>query len=304
MNIEVLHYFKYIAKYKNITKAAQHFYISQSTLSRHIMALESELDVTLFDRSKKNLELTTAGKVFYKDCDALINHIDTTIKNVQAEERGYSGTIRIALPNHLTPILQSSLAQLLRSNPSIVPIIESYDFDEIPSAINHNLYHVGITYDFAYPENDDLLMIQLSTDDFSLVVSSELFPEITRDTISQIVKTLPIFLPSYAEPPCLKLILFQLQKFAEVASISIHHVNTTESVMLNTSLGLGYSIVPTSLVKSRNYDLGVSYITSEELAKAGMNAFSTKCSVVMLYKKEDHSKLLSTFLKAFTNTDS
>ncbi|MBG0764598.1 MAG: LysR family transcriptional regulator, partial [Tissierellales bacterium] len=37
MDLQTLKYFQYVAKYKNITRAAKKFYISQSTLSRHIM---------------------------------------------------------------------------------------------------------------------------------------------------------------------------------------------------------------------------------------------------------------------------
>jgi DNA-binding transcriptional LysR family regulator len=80
MNLETLHYFQYIAKYKNITRAAKHFYISQSTLSRNIMLLEKELGVQLFERNNKQIELTEAGKVFEHDCELFIKICKTLPK--------------------------------------------------------------------------------------------------------------------------------------------------------------------------------------------------------------------------------
>ena len=57
-------YFLTIAKEKNISKAADILYLSQSYLSQHISKLESEFDVKLFDRSKTPIELTDAGKIY------------------------------------------------------------------------------------------------------------------------------------------------------------------------------------------------------------------------------------------------
>jgi len=288
MNLEMLQYFQHTARYKNITKAAKHFYISQSTLSRQIIALENELGVKLFERSNKHVELTEAGEVFYQDCESFINHMATITQNVQAADQGNSGILRITSPSTLSPILSDALTALREKHPSVRLVIESYDFNEIPSAIRYDLYNIGITYDFSFFNHEELQSIPIGTDNFSLVVSSKLFTELTEETITEVVQSLPLILPSHVEPPFLKLLLYQLQDIARVRNINTLYVNTTESVMLEVSLGLGYGIVPTSWLISKNYN--------KDITSAPLESFTTTCTILMLYKKTNTSLLVNNFI--------
>lgn len=288
MNLETLQYFQYIAKYKNITRAAKHFYISQSTLSRHIMALEDELGVKLFIRNNKQIELTESGRVFDWECVPFIKHMETVIKNVQLADEGNSGVLRITSPGKLCQVLSDALKIFHEKYPSIKMIIEMYDFNEIPCAVHYDIYNIGFTYDFAVTGYEELESVPICSDDFSLAVSSELFMNPTQETIPEIVRSLPLILPSYIEPPFMKLILHELQIFAGDKKININYVNTTDSVMLEASLGMGYSIVPTSLTKAKSGFHNISYIN--------LVNFSAKGTIVMLYKKSGPSDLTNKFI--------
>lgn len=61
MNFLNFHYFLVAAEELNITRAAERLYISQQSLSSHIIKLEKEYGVELFDRSTPHLTLTYAG---------------------------------------------------------------------------------------------------------------------------------------------------------------------------------------------------------------------------------------------------
>lgn len=288
MNIETLQYFQYISKYKNITRAAKHFYISQSTLSRHIIALEAELDVKLFIRNNKQIELTEAGKVFSKECKLFIRHMESIIANVQSVSKGGSGMLKITSPGKLSQTLSDSLTLIQKKYPSIKLFVESYDFNEIPCAIQYGLYDIGFTYNFASSDYEELEVIPIGTDTFSLVIPSNHFTDPAKNSIADIVNSLPLILPSYTEPPFMKLIIHELQKFTGIKKVNTTYVNTTDSVMLEISLGLGYSIVPTSLTKSKNNTENISYINLPD--------FSPKGTIVMLYKKSNPSELLKSFV--------
>jgi len=62
MDLRALRSFVVVADYAGFSRAAEHLGISQPALSRQISALESELDVRLFDRIGRQTVLTPAGQ--------------------------------------------------------------------------------------------------------------------------------------------------------------------------------------------------------------------------------------------------
>ena len=71
----------------NFTKSARRLNIAQSTLSRHIMALESDIGAQLFDRSADLVRMTQAGRVLYAKARSVIKSFDDmqadTLMNAQ-----------------------------------------------------------------------------------------------------------------------------------------------------------------------------------------------------------------------------
>ncbi|MDP4240520.1 MAG: LysR family transcriptional regulator, partial [Bacteroidota bacterium] len=63
MEIRQLKYFIKSADLLNFTNAAKASNITESTLSQQIKQLETELNIALFKREKKRVELTEAGEM-------------------------------------------------------------------------------------------------------------------------------------------------------------------------------------------------------------------------------------------------
>ena len=62
MEMDALRCFLAVARCKSFTRAAEEMFISASTVSRRIAALENELGKSLFRRSSVEIELTEAGQ--------------------------------------------------------------------------------------------------------------------------------------------------------------------------------------------------------------------------------------------------
>lgn len=74
MNFKQLETFLRVVEWQSFTKAAQHLYLSQPTISLQIKALEEELQVTLFQRNEKKVTLTEAGRLFYNEAKQILHH--------------------------------------------------------------------------------------------------------------------------------------------------------------------------------------------------------------------------------------
>ena len=62
MELEQLRAFLEVAQCKSFTAAAHRMFVSHSTVSREVSALEAELGVSLFDRGNRVIGLTEAGE--------------------------------------------------------------------------------------------------------------------------------------------------------------------------------------------------------------------------------------------------
>jgi LysR family transcriptional regulator, transcription activator of glutamate synthase operon len=71
LDIRKLQYFLSIVDNSSFSAAADELYISQSSLSKQIIALEKELGFPVFDRSRRQISLTSAGKTFLEHARTL-----------------------------------------------------------------------------------------------------------------------------------------------------------------------------------------------------------------------------------------
>ena len=72
MELEQLRIFAAVAKYKSFSEAARRLYISHSTTSRAVSALEKELGVWLLERDNHVTALTAAGEVLLEEGEKLL----------------------------------------------------------------------------------------------------------------------------------------------------------------------------------------------------------------------------------------
>ena len=77
-----------LAQLKNVTRAAEQNFITQSTMSSTISSIESELGVHLFTRNKRVISLTPAGETFVAAAEEIIQKYDTVIAQIKNSPDG------------------------------------------------------------------------------------------------------------------------------------------------------------------------------------------------------------------------
>ena len=95
MNSRQLEYFLAVARELNFTRAAERMFVSQTAVTQQIKALEEQLGVSLFERTKKKVVLTPAGKVFQNEAARILARIDTAIERTRQASSGFIGSLEI-----------------------------------------------------------------------------------------------------------------------------------------------------------------------------------------------------------------
>lgn len=95
MNLQDLIYFKHLTESLSFTETAEHFFMSQPSISTAVKRLETELETTLVDRRKtlKEIKITAAGKILYKNATDVLEILDSTKQEIHdlEEENVYYG---------------------------------------------------------------------------------------------------------------------------------------------------------------------------------------------------------------------
>ncbi len=172
MDTKQVEYFVSIVETGSFSLAAEELYISQSSLSKQIIALEKELNIKLFDRSQRKIALTEAGKIFHKHALKIKeNH-----RSLQAELGEYkkvTPSLRIvAIPVIAQYGITSYVAQFQKTYPHINFTIEERQASTALPALNQHKYDLAFARDY----NIDSYVFSsfpIMTDRFVAAVSCE-----------------------------------------------------------------------------------------------------------------------------------
>lgn len=94
-DLRLVRYFIATAEELHFRRAAERLGIAQPALSRAIQTLEAELGVTLFQRSNRNVQITTAGQLFLDRAREIQTTMDRSIEEVRNAHDGRVGSLRI-----------------------------------------------------------------------------------------------------------------------------------------------------------------------------------------------------------------
>jgi DNA-binding transcriptional LysR family regulator len=95
MDFRHLRYFVAVAERLNFRRAAEVLHTSQPSLSQQIRALETELGIVLFERTKRSVRLTSAGKAYLAGARELLSDADSCLERAREAQAGLSGSLAI-----------------------------------------------------------------------------------------------------------------------------------------------------------------------------------------------------------------
>ncbi|TDY88061.1 UNVERIFIED_ORG: DNA-binding transcriptional LysR family regulator [Herbaspirillum seropedicae] len=147
--IELRHltYFRTVAETLHFGRAAELLHISQPPLTRQIAALERELGAQLFDRSKRAIQLTSAGKYFYRDTTEIFKALERAKRNAASSSTGQSGALKVGfMMSSAYNILPAVTRHYSAAYPEVDMRLSEYVPNLLATDIEDEKIDVGIMY--------------------------------------------------------------------------------------------------------------------------------------------------------------
>ncbi|MFQ5450914.1 MAG: hydrogen peroxide-inducible genes activator [Nitrospinaceae bacterium] len=140
-----LSYVVALARTRNFGRAAKTCFVSQPTLSMQIQKLEDELDVILFDRSRKPVEPTLIGHKIVKQAQAVLREAQRIEELIKAEKGEIGGEFKLGVIPTLAPyLLPLFLKSFVNRFPKIDLILEELQTWQIMEKLRNDSLDAGI----------------------------------------------------------------------------------------------------------------------------------------------------------------
>ena len=153
INFEYYKIFYYVARYGNITRAAEALGSNQPNVTRVMKLLESQLGCRLLVREARGISLTEEGKHLYSHVEAACGHLFTAQEEIGGKpERG--GTVKIgATETALHLFLLDALRDFKREYPAVRIKIHNHTTPEIiRQLVSGKLDFAVVTAPFGMPD--------------------------------------------------------------------------------------------------------------------------------------------------------
>ena len=127
MNTKQIEYFLAVAEELSFTRAAEKMYVSQTAVTQQIQALEDQIGVKLLRRTKKKVELTSAGQSFQMEGQRILDQLETAIAHARDASEGMAGSLEIGFANYAGNILGDGLHAFRDKYPNIKMHFKAYN---------------------------------------------------------------------------------------------------------------------------------------------------------------------------------
>ncbi|WP_330397363.1 selenium metabolism-associated LysR family transcriptional regulator [Maledivibacter halophilus] len=188
MDFKQLETFVAVVKLKSFSKAAENLFITQPTVSNHILNLEKELNTILINRTNKNITLTTAGTLLYKYAIDILNKRDNAVFSLNQFKGKIEGILEISsstIPEqYYLPLLLKKFSALY---PDVKYDLKKYDTSQVIDKILSGEIDFGIVG--AKKDCCQLVYIEIMNDNIIFVSQNKgKFSNIDSITINELSK--------------------------------------------------------------------------------------------------------------------
>lgn len=285
MELRHLHYFIAVAEELHFSRAAERLCISQPPLSQQIRDLEDELGVKLFERTKRQVHLTEAGKVFLERSYRVLAQLEQAVEATQRIGRGEVGRLAIGFVSSATYTLLPEIVRVFRAQFSAVELrLHELTTTQQIQALHDKQVDVGIVRSAI---SEPGLSVECFLPESLVLALPETHPlsAQTQVSLSTLADESFILFPAKLGPVFYEQIIHICKQAGFRPKVAQEAVQM-ETIIGLVAAGLGIAIVPASM---QNFPRsGVIYrALQEQIPNTGL---------YLAWRQQDASPVISAFL--------
>ncbi len=261
MDIPNLHAFVAVADHGSFSGASEQLFLTQPAISKRISALETELDVALFDRIGRKVTLTEAGTALLERARKILQQVEDSKRAIQNLSGHVSGKLSIGTSHHIG---LHRLPPVLRAYTSDYPDVELdlhfMDSEEACSAVEHGELELGIVTLPLQPAKS-LQTHRIWPDPLDIVVNPQHPLASKKNLRAKDLADYTAILPTHGTYTR-QILEDKLRKHKLDLKVGLS-TNYLETIKMMVSVGLGWSVLPRSMLNRELQTLQLQDIVLE-----------------------------------------
>ena len=236
-----------VAELGSFSDAADRLYLTQSAISKRIALLEQQIGKRLFDRIARQVSLTEAGNELLPRARRILQEYENALQAINDLSGEASGTLRLAISHHLgLHRLPPILKQFAQQYPNVTLDIEFMDSEKAYEKILHGESEVAVIT-LALESHHNINSKKVWNDPLRFICAQDHPLAALKQPALQDLAEYPIILPglnTYTGRIIQN--LFQKEGIPLKAPMSTNYLETISTMV---EIGLGWSVLPETLVR-------------------------------------------------------
>lgn len=285
MNLRQIRYFIAIAEERNIGRAAKRLRISQPPLTRQMQQLEADIGATLLLRTRRGVQLTTAGEVLLEEARNVLAMAAAARERTLLAAQGQLGRLDIGVFGANVLAASDLLARFRQAHPEVEIVVHAMNKDEQVQALRKQQLDVG--FNLLGFRLDDIASEPVKSERLMLALArSDPLARRPRLTLANLAAR-PLVIFASGPRPNLVDLVFGLCRDQGFQPAVTHEVVDSIAAIGLVAAGFGFALVPESAACLR-LD-GIVYRSLASDARVPLHC---------IYRRADPSPILAGFLKA------
>jgi DNA-binding transcriptional LysR family regulator len=291
MELRHLRYFSTVATELHFGRAAEKLHIAQPPLSKQIQDLELELGFELFNRTKRSVSLTPAGKEFLIEVERIFQQLDRAIDIGRKTSRGELGQISIGFVGSATyNILPVMLQQFRDRYPNVRIELHELTTDRQLVWLREGRIDLGL---IRPPIVEKDLVSQVIFQESLVIALPISHPLASVDAIDLVLlATEPFILFPRQLAPGLYDPIITICQAAGFSPQVVQECIQMQTIISLVSANMGVSILPESIREAQRQGVVYKPIRSSEVSKEQL------ATIAIVWRINDRSPTMNRFLES------